>query len=75
MARNYNGKPHKPNMHNIEPADKNRLFYVDRRARKTYNRRELCIKIKNGDVIRGHIRNINGRDIPCKNPVGSKEKQ
>lgn len=73
---NYNKKHqpenHRPDMRSMKviaksKAGKNQIF-LDEKTRRTYNRKELCDGINNGDIIGGHVRVIKGAETPCRNP-------
>lgn len=70
--KKYKQEDYKPDMRNMtviakSKTGKNQVF-LDKKARRTYNRKELCDGMNNGEIIGGHVRVIKGIETPCKNP-------
>lgn len=52
-------------------SGKNQVF-LDGKNRRTYTRKELCDGINNGNILGGHVRVINEKQVPCKNKSTNK---
>lgn len=70
--KKYQAEDYKPDMRNMvviakSKTRKNQIF-LDKKTRRTYNRKELCDGMNNGEIIGGHVRVIKGIETPCKNP-------
>lgn len=71
-TKEYKPDSYKPDMRDMKIVARGgngkSKIYLDKRTRRTYNKKQLCDGINNGEIIGGHIRIIKGVETPCKNP-------